>query len=375
MAEVKLERLGKRFSDSEVIQGLTLTVHDGELFTIVGPSGSGKSTLLHLIAGLEGPTTGRIFFDDLDVTALPPRTRDVALVFQNYALYPHMTVAENLAFPLRVAGHKIGMERMEIQREVRRMADILGLSASLLKRPRELSGGQRQRVALGRALIRKPRVFLLDEPLSNLDAQLRAGMRAELRRLHDELRITTIYVTHDQTEAMTLADRLAVLDRGFLQQVGSPWDLYNEPANLFVAGFIGQPPMNLLDARVERGQITADQIQIPLPANLTDIGVRHDGDRVKLGIRPEQVQVSDLPAVGDQTGVSGRAVAGIIRLIEPTGGQTWVTAEVGGADGITTLMGLAGAGFKGRPGKRVMISVAGACPHLFDLRTGDRIQA
>ncbi|MGH7205000.1 MAG: ABC transporter ATP-binding protein [Nitrospiraceae bacterium] len=375
MAEVKLERLGKRFSDSEVIQGLTLTVHDGELFTIVGPSGSGKSTLLHLIAGLEGPTTGRIFFDDLDVTALPPRTRDVALVFQNYALYPHMTVAENLAFPLRVAGRKSGMDRARIQHEVKRMADILGLSASLLKRPRELSGGQQQRVALGRALIRKPRVFLLDEPLSNLDAQLRADMRAELRRLHGELKITTIYVTHDQTEAMTLADRLAVLDRGFLQQVGSPWDLYNEPANLFVASFIGQPPMNLLDARVARGQIMADPIQIPLPANLTDIGVQHEGDRVKLGIRPEQVQVSDLPAVGNQTGVSGRAVTGIIRLIEPTGGQTWVTAEVGVADGVTTLVGLACAGFRGRPGKGVTISVAGACPLLFDLRTGDRLRA
>lgn len=375
MAEVRLERLGKRFNDSDIIQGLTLTVHDGELFTIVGPSGSGKSTLLHLIAGLEGPTAGRIFFDDLDVTTLPPRTRDVALVFQNYALYPHMTVAENLAFPLRVAGRKTGLDREGIDGEVQRVADTLGLGTSLAKRPRELSGGQRQRVALGRALIRKPRVFLLDEPLSNLDAQLRAGMRAELRRLHDELRITTIYVTHDQTEAMTLADRLAVLDRGRLQQVGTPRELYDEPGNLFVAGFIGHPSMNLLDALVERGQIVAGPIRIPLPPDLTEIGVRHDGDRVKLGIRPEQVLVSDLRAVGDRAQVSGREVTGVIRLIEPTGGQTWVTAEVSGTDRITTLVGLAGAGFRGTLGKRVTISVAGACPHLFDLRTGDRIQA
>src|SRR5512139_4113632 len=227
MAEVRLEGLRKRFDGPDIVRGLTVTIRDGEFFAVVGPSGCGKSTLLHLLAGLESPTAGRILFDGRDVTTLAPQHRDVALVFQSYALYPHMTVEENLAFPLRVGPRRGRLDRAGIAGEVRRIAELLGLTELLNRRPRELSGGQRQRVALGRALIRKPQVFLLDEPLSNLDARLRTGMRAELRRLHDQLKITMIYVTHDQTEAMTLADRVAVLHDGALAQVGTPKELYD----------------------------------------------------------------------------------------------------------------------------------------------------
>ena len=364
MAEVRIEGLRKRFRDAEVIPGMTLTVRDGELFTIVGPSGCGKSTLLHLIAGLETPTDGRIFFDGQDVTALSPRERDVALVFQSYALYPHMTVAENLAFPLRVAKRKSGLDRRRIAEEVRRVADLLGLEAVLERRPRELSGGQRQRVALGRALIRKPRVFLLDEPLSNLDPQLRAGMRAELRRLHDALGITMIYVTHDQTEATTLADRLAVLDRGRLQQVGSPQHLYDEPCNLFVAGFIGQPPMNLLEARLEDGYVVVGPIRLRVPAGL---GVREESLAVRIGIRPESVRVLAPKTEQDH------AVEGIVRLIEPVGGRTWVTVEVAlGADTIS-MVGVADEEFRPRSGEPAGLLVRRECPHIFDSRTGLRL--
>ncbi|MBI4401948.1 MAG: ABC transporter ATP-binding protein [Nitrospirae bacterium] len=370
MAEVKLEGVGKQFGSMDVLPDLTLTVRDGELFTIVGPSGCGKSTLLHLIAGLEQPTAGRIVFDGQDVTGLAPRERDVALVFQNYALYPHMTVAENLAFPLRVARRKLGLTRVEIDQEVHRTANLLGIEALLERRPRELSGGQRQRVALGRALIRKPRVFLLDEPLSNLDAQLRAGMRAELRRLHDELGITMIYVTHDQTEAMTLADRLAVLDRGRLQQVGTPQELYEEPANLFVAVFIGYPPMNVLDARIEQAQIKTGLIRLPLWPSLSDRG---EGKPVKLGIRPEQIRLTDVAASMDHLRGSAREMVGVVRLIEQTGSQIWVTVDVGGTEGMVTMVGLAEGGLTTKIGDRVRMTFLGENPHLFDPATGARL--
>ncbi len=332
MAEVRLEGLCKRAGSAEIIPDLTLTIHDGEFFVLVGPSGCGKSTLLHLIAGLDAPTTGRIWFDGRDVTLLAPRERDIALVFQSYALYPHMTVAENLAFPLRVGPRTADLDRQRIEEEVGRVAGLLGLEPLLGRRPRELSGGQRQRVALGRALIRKPSVFLLDEPLSNLDAQLRAGMRAELRRLHDELGITMIYVTHDQTEAMTLADRLAVLDHGRLQQVGTPQDLYDLPGNVFVAGFIGYPSMNTFEASVDGQEAVAGSIRMPIPAGAT---LDH-GNAVTLGVRPEDIRVQTIKgsgAISDNERKSGtREVIGAVRLIEPTGGQIWVTCEVGPYD-------------------------------------------
>lgn len=368
MAEVRLEKLSKRYGRADVLAGLTLTVRDGELFAIVGPSGCGKSTLLHLIAGLDTPTEGRILFDGLDVTELPPRARDVALVFQSYALYPHMTVAENLAFPLHVAKRRTGRSREQIAAEVQRIAELLGLATVLERRPRELSGGQRQRVALGRALIRRPRVFLLDEPLSNLDAQLRAGMRAELRKLHDDVKTTMIYVTHDQTEAMTLADRLAVLDRGRLQQIGTPRDLYDAPANRFVAGFIGSPPMNLLDARLEDGEVRAGPIRFRLPAGVETRRGAPAGTAVTLGIRPEHVRMCAADAAGGSSGI-----VGTVRLTELSGSQLWVSAELGGYNPGTILVGLADATDRLQPGDQVTISLDRMVSHLFDAETGARI--
>lgn len=369
MAEIRLQDISKRYGATRVIEELSLTVRDGELFTIVGPSGCGKSTLLHLIAGLDQPTSGRIYFDEQDATGQAPRERDVALVFQHYALYPHMTVAENLAFPLRVAKRRMALGRASIDREVRRIAALLDLEALLDRRPRELSGGQRQRAALGRALIRKPRVFLLDEPLSNLDAQLRAGMRAELRRLHDELGITMIYVTHDQIEAMTLADRLAVLDRGRLQQVGTPRDLYRSPANVFVAGFIGYPAMNLVEAHVRDGAAIAGPVRLTLPPHLHKRLREQD---VTLGIRPEEVRL--LPeAPGGEGDEAREVVSGIVRLVEPTGAHTWVTLEVEEGDSHLTLVGLAEQNLAAGPGQRVAISLAGTVPHVFDRNTGIRL--
>jgi multiple sugar transport system ATP-binding protein len=381
MAEVRLERLCKRAGSAEIIPDLTLTIHDGEFFVLVGPSGCGKSTLLHLIAGLDTPTAGRIWFDGRDVTLLAPRERDIALVFQSYALYPHMTVAENLAFPLRVRRRSAELDHERIEEEVRRIAGLLGLEPLLGRRPRELSGGQRQRVALGRALIRKPSVFLLDEPLSNLDAQLRAGMRAELRRLHDELGITMVYVTHDQTEAMTLADRLVVLDHGRLQQVGTPQDLYDLPGNVFVAGFIGYPSMNTFEARVDGQEAVAGSIRIPIPEGATFDHTK----TVMLGVRPEDIRVQTIKGSGvisDHERKSGtREVIGAVRLVEPTGGQIWVTCEVGPHDHpasdeappLRTIVGLAESGFTARPGTHVALSLVGAAPHIFDVKTGARL--
>ncbi|MGQ0812544.1 MAG: ABC transporter ATP-binding protein [Nitrospiraceae bacterium] len=369
MAEVKIEKLSKRFRQTEVIIDLTLTVHEGELFTIVGPSGCGKSTLLHVLAGLETPTEGRILFDGEDVTMLSPRSRDVALVFQNYALYPHMTVEENLAFPLLVGKRLQGKpSRDDIVRQVRGVAEMMGLSSVLERRPRELSGGQRQRVALGRALIRQPRVFLLDEPLSNLDAQLRAGMRAELRRLHDELRATMICVTHDQTDAMTLSDRVAVLDRGRLQQLGHPRELYDRPANVFVAGFIGSPAMNLMEAELQNGSIRTGPLRVPIPHLVQP---RDDGTAVTLGIRPEHVHVTSKDGSPTQPGQTPE-IPGFIRLIEPTGGQTWVTVEIGTAPNIRTVTGLAASEIQAKTGDRVGLSVMPTHLHLFDPITGLR---
>jgi multiple sugar transport system ATP-binding protein len=374
MAEVRLDAVRKRIGGTDVIEGLSLTVQDGELFTLVGPSGCGKSTLLHLIAGLERPTSGRIYFDGEDVTLREPRERDVALVFQSYALYPHMTVAANLAFPLRVGRRRVAAA--DVQRQVHRVADILGLQALLDRRPRELSGGQRQRVALGRAIIRQPRVFLLDEPLSNLDTQLRAGTRVELRRLHDHLGITMIYVTHDQTEAMTLADRLAVLDHGQIQQIGTPQEVYDRPANVFVAGFIGQPPMNLFNARLAAGRIVAEPVELSL-ANSIHTALSRDGE-VILGVRPEEVRIGrtegsrdgsrDGSRIAERTSTLGR-----ITLVEPAAGQTWVTVELQLGRTPANLVGLGETRLKARPGDIVPVSFEQARLHLFDRVNGQRV--
>lgn len=364
MAEIRIESIEKRIGQKPILPPLTLTVRDGEFFVLVGPSGCGKSTLLSLLAGLDRPTAGRILFDGSDVTDLEPRERDVALVFQSYALYPHMTVRENMAFPLTVVPRANRLDRRRIEEEVHRVAGFLGLSALLDRRPRELSGGQRQRVALGRALIRKPRLFLLDEPLSNLDAQLRASMRAELLRLHKELKVTTIYVTHDQTEAMTLGDRLAVLNQGRVQQIGRPHDIYAAPANLFVAGFMGYPPMNVLSARLEMDGIQAGPLRLTRPPDAPPV----DQERIlTVGLRPEDMMVGP---VNDARGE--RAGSGVVRLTEPSGPTLWVTVELKDRNEAITVIGSAQAGFTPKIGDRVAVTAPRATLHLFDPMTGRR---
>jgi len=363
MAEVRLEGLEKRIGHATVLHPLTLTIDDGEFFVLVGPSGCGKSTLLHLLAGLDQPTAGRIFFDGVDVTDMEPRDRDVALVFQSYALYPHMSVRENLSFPLRVAKGTARYNRSDIENEVRRVAEFLGLERLLDRRPQELSGGQRQRVALGRALIRKPRLFLLDEPLSNLDAQLRASMRAELRRLHEELHITTMYVTHDQTEAMTMGDRVAALNHGCIQQVGRPNEIHDTPANVFVAGFLGYPSMNLLPAEVGTEGIEAGPFQFAVPPGLPE-EVRRCG--VTVGVRPEHVRVEHAEFHGDGM------VPGIVRLVEPAGSTCWVTVDIQDRHDRVAVTGASVSGFFPKIGDAVTVSVCGPSPHLFDQTTGRR---
>ena len=290
MAEIRFERVKKVFGDVTVIKGLDLTINGGEFFTFVGPSGCGKSTILNMIAGLEPTTEGKIYFGDVLVNDLSPKERDVAMVFQSYALYPHMSVYENIAFPLRMK--KAPRETVDI--EVRRVASTIGLESLLHRRPKELSGGQRQRVALGRAIIRRPKVFLMDEPLSNLDARLRVETRAELKRLHQELKITTVYVTHDQAEAMSLSDRIAVIHQGEIQQCDTPREVYLRPSNTFVAGFIGSPPMNFVPASVKK----REPLEIICNGVILSprVGNPVEGERLTIGIRPEDVTISDTEA-------------------------------------------------------------------------------
>ena len=282
MASVTLRGLTKRFGTTAAVAGLDLAIRDGEFVCFLGPSGCGKTTTLNMIAGLEQPTSGSIHIGDTDVTRIPAMQRDIAMVFQSYALYPHMNVARNLGFPLRVRG----LPEAEIEAKVNRAAASLGLTEHLTRYPRQLSGGQRQRVALGRALVRDPKVFLLDEPLSNLDAVLRVQTRAELKRLFDGLGTTAIYVTHDQAEAMTMSDRIAVFDHGHLQQFGTPLDIYRAPANRFVASFVGSPPMRFVPVKASGGALHAMGVHVAF--DLTD------GDFV-LGLRPEDIRIGDGP--------------------------------------------------------------------------------
>lgn len=310
MAEIRFEKVRKNFKSTEVISSLDIVIRDGEFFTFVGPSGCGKSTLLNMIAGLEPVTSGNIYFDDVVVNDLTPGERDIAMVFQSYALYPHMTVYENIAFPLRMRK----VEKKEMDRAVRRIAGLLGLGDFLQRRPKELSGGQRQRVALGRAIIRKPKVFLMDEPLSNLDARLRIEMRAELKRLHKELGITTVYVTHDQEEAMGLSDRIAVLFRGEIHHCGTPYDIYSRPASTFVGGFIGSPPMNFISAAltgVSPAAIDINGVIVPYPP-----GIPYDKVRLKIGIRPEDILLTREK--------SDDCIEADVNLVEPAGSFVWV---------------------------------------------------
>ena len=335
MAEVTLDHVGKTYPDGTVaVKDFSLEIADGELMVFVGPSGCGKTTALRMVAGLEDITEGEVRIGDRVVNALPPRDRDVAMVFQTYALYPHKSVYDNLAFPLRLRG----MPKAEVEQRVNRIARLLELEEQLKRRPRQLSGGQRQRVAMGRAIVREPAAFLMDEPLSNLDAKLRVTMRSELTRLHEKLGVTTVYVTHDQVEAMTLGQRVAVLRRGELQQVAPPQELYDRPANLFVAGFIGSPAMNFfqgqvaqadsgLDVTVGGQQIRVDEKELALHQPL---GQRVGGN-VIVGIRPEHLQDAALEsAMGN-----GRSLRGQVQLKELLGSEVIVHFQVEAAPAIT----------------------------------------
>jgi len=294
MSAIRVENVRKTYPNGfAAVRGVDLTAQDGEFLVLVGPSGCGKTTLLRMIAGLESVSSGRIVIGDEDVTNVPPQHRDVAMVFQDYALYPHMTVADNLAFGLRLSK----MPRAERERRVARVATTLGLEELRDRKPGALSGGQRQRVAMGRAIVREPKAFLMDEPLSNLDAMLRVSMRSELARMHERLNTTTVYVTHDQIEAMTLGHRVAVLREGVLQQLDTPQELYHHPVNVFVAAFIGSPAMNLVEARVERGTAHVGEFSISLPTDMANV----DRD-VVLGIRPTDFELvphaePDLPRI------------------------------------------------------------------------------
>jgi len=322
MPSVTFDHIRKQFSDATVVEDFNLRVEDGELLVLVGGSGSGKSTILRMVAGLEDVTSGTIRIDDLDVTALAPRERDVAMVFQDYGLYPHMTVRQNLSLGLRLRR----IERKEIDRRVTWAAGMLGLAPLLDRKPKQLSGGQRQRVAMGRAMVREPKVFLFDEPLSNLDAGLRAQMRIEIGGLQRRLSTTTIYVTHDQVEAMTLGDRIVVLADGRIQQVGRPIDLYRAPVNRFVAGFIGTPPMNFVEGHVSSENGTAVFVAEGMRVILVRDRISLAGQAV-LGIRPEDLDVatSDRQSAGSpEDGVPGRVV-----LVERLGGTSHVHFDVG----------------------------------------------
>jgi multiple sugar transport system ATP-binding protein len=348
MASVDIRSVTKAFGSVQVLHGVNVNIEDGEFVVLVGPSGCGKSTLLRMIAGLENITKGEIRIGSRVVNDVAPKERDIAMVFQNYALYPHMTVFDNMAFSLTLARAPAAT----IQAEVNRAATILGLSQLLDRYPRQLSGGQRQRVAMGRAIVRNPQVFLFDEPLSNLDAKLRVQMRAEIKDLHQRLKVTTVYVTHDQIEAMTMADKIVAMSDGNVEQIGSPLELYDRPTNLFVASFIGSPAMNLLKGEIVNDQFHAEGgATFPLPANL--------GSRPAVyGIRPEYIRLRP------DDGVEAR-----VHLVEPTGSETQVTVRVGETPLVCTFRERVNA----RPGDILRILPERALAHVFDADNGSRI--
>ncbi|MBL4874812.1 MAG: sn-glycerol-3-phosphate ABC transporter ATP-binding protein UgpC [Rhodobacteraceae bacterium] len=321
MATVEFKSLAKSFGQTEVLHGIDLQVEDGEFIVFVGPSGCGKSTTLRLLAGLDEVTSGQILIDDIVVNNLEPKERNIAMVFQNYAIYPHMTVRKNIGFGLRTSK----LSKSDKEKRIDEIAETLGMTELLDRRPGQLSGGQRQRVAIGRAMVREPLVFLFDEPLSNLDAQLRTQMRLEIKKLHQDVGTTIIFVTHDQVEAMTLADRIVVMKDGHIQQVGTPSEVYLKPANLFVAQFIGAPSMNTLPGEFADGAVTLDTGQ------LISTDVKLNAGKVTVGIRPSAL----VPANGDETSI----LEGRVKFVEPLGAETLVYVDIGNADVIATVPG------------------------------------
>ena len=355
MASVAIRDVRKAFGATAVIHGVDISISDGEFVVLVGPSGCGKSTLLRMIAGLENITGGEIRIGDRIVNNLPPKERDVAMVFQNYALYPHMTVAANMAFSMKLRG----APKTEIDERVSRAAEILGLKPLLERFPRQLSGGQRQRVAMGRAIVRDPQVFLFDEPLSNLDAKLRVAMRTEIKELHQRLKTTTVYVTHDQIEAMTMADKIVVMHDGIVEQIGTPLELYDRPDNQFVAGFIGSPAMNFLHGKVKANGAAGFEgpngVKLPLgvvPAN-------SEGRPAVYGIRPEHFAIAD-------DGTEAEIV-----VVEPTGSETQVFAKLGGEEVVAVFR----ERHQFNPGDRIRLKPDPTLVHLFDEATGERLNA
>ena len=386
MAKIVLDRVSKVFgSDVIAVNNVSLEIGDGEFMVLVGPSGCGKSTILRILAGLEEVTAGEVIIGDTQVTDLPPKERDVAMVFQNYALYPHMTVEQNLGFGLRLRK----TPKVELKRRVDDVATILGLDPLMQRKPGELSGGQRQRVAMGRAMVREPQAFLMDEPLSNLDAKLRVQMRAQLSLLHDRLATTTIYVTHDQVEAMTLGQRVAVLKDGILQQVDTPQNLYMHPANLFVGAFIGSPPMNLVEAQVSQGRVSFAGYDIALPPGY-DLPA-YQGRTVILGIRPSDMEdvgrVEERPVADDRRRRRGDRGAGLRgqrdlhrgRSAGPHGGHDQGRVGRGGSGQHVAVGGREAAGALLRTGRRAEQRGTRATGHAVHrrrtvplLRPGDR---
>ena len=353
MASVGIRDVRKAFGATEVIHGVNISISDGEFVVLVGPSGCGKSTLLRMIAGLENITAGEISIGDRVVNNAPPKERDIAMVFQNYALYPHMTVAANMGFSLKLRN----APKEEIEAGIKRAAEILGLTPLLDRYPRQLSGGQRQRVAMGRAIVRNPQVFLFDEPLSNLDAKLRVQMRAEIKELHQRLKTTTVYVTHDQIEAMTMADKIVVMHDGIVEQIGDPLELYDRPDNLFVAGFIGSPAMNCLKGTLRlNGKAEFEGPGgVRLPVSSAPSG--SDGRPAVYGIRPEHFVIADDGAEAE------------VQIIEPTGSETQVIAKLGGKEIIAVFR----ERHQFRPGDKIRLKPNPRLVHLFDGATGERL--
>jgi multiple sugar transport system ATP-binding protein len=356
MARIDLRQVSKSYGSTRVIAGVDLTIDNGEFAVLVGPSGCGKSTLLRMIAGLEPISGGELVIDGEVVNHLPPQKRDVAMVFQSYALYPHYTVYDNMAFGLKLRGNP----KADTDTRVRRAAETLGLQNLLTRYPKNLSGGQRQRVAMGRAIVRNPRLYLFDEPLSNLDAKLRISMRSEIKSLHQSLRTTTVYVTHDQVEAMTMADRIVVMRDGNVEQIGTPMELYRKPANEFVAGFIGAPTMNFVRTGVAGGaeplaRLPGGDVSINLPKASTPAG------EVVIGVRPEHLQ----PTTGEAL-INGR-----IKMVEPTGPSDYVIVETEAG----TVSAVLSTTYQAKSGDSIRLAADKADIHLFHPQTGQRLAA
>jgi multiple sugar transport system ATP-binding protein len=363
MARVLLDKVSKQFGDVEVVKQVTLEIPDREFCVLVGPSGCGKTTTLRMVAGLEEITSGDIYIGDRRVNDLPPKDRDIAMVFQNYALYPHMSVYDNMAFGLKLRGYS----KKEIEQRVKEAGEILSIGPLLERLPKQLSGGQKQRVAVGRAIVRKPKVFLFDEPLSNLDAKLRVQMRAELKKIHDRLQSTMIYVTHDQTEAMTMGDRICVMKDGVIQQVDGPLSLYDRPSNKFVAGFIGSPPMNFVEVEIikkdEEIFLSEGMFELKVPKQFKEAVAPYTSKKMTLGVRPEDIYDKLFYTMGPKDGNSFSAT---VEVVEPLGSEIFLHFNTG----KNTLVAKVDAHNQAKTNQVIELIINMNKVHLYDTRTG-----